>query len=272
MVTKAIIQEVLNHYTVKLRIPIYNKLENVNGSTPNNELSITTLCTLPNFLIKPEPGDIVIVAFEEGDISKPIVIGYLSINGDINSIVDIKSDNLEVQGDITLGSTININNEVKYENIFALKNQTENIKEKFQFIDKDISNINNDIGEIEGDISNINKDINGIRTDIGKIEGYVNTLYRDVYGKTINGVTQDGENIKKNVKKQLEDITSDINTLNNTTIPNLKSDLENYINNALANYVKKYPTIIGENSYGLENEKPTNPEDGQLYFTLLENQ
>ena len=268
MVTKAIIQEVLSHHAIKIRIPIYNKLENTNGSTPNNELSITTLCTLPNFLIKPEPGDIVLVAFEEDDISKPIVIGYISLANGMNSNVDIKCDGLEVQGTIKLSNSININNEIEYKNILALKNQTDNIKITFENIDKDIEDINKDIEKIEGNITDINDDIDDINKDIIEQGADINTLYRDIYGKTRNGTTQQGENIPVNVKQQLLNITSDIDTLNNTTIPKLKSDLETYIKKALNSYIKKYPMIIGGNSYGPENDKPTNPDDGQLYFTI----
>lgn len=47
MVTKAIIQEVIGPHSVRVRIPLYNKIEYVNGSTPTSELPRASICLTP---------------------------------------------------------------------------------------------------------------------------------------------------------------------------------------------------------------------------------
>ena len=74
MITQAYVQDVINRHSVRVRIPLYNKAEGVNGSTPNSELGVAPICTLPNIINDPHPGDVVFIAFEEDDLSKPVVL------------------------------------------------------------------------------------------------------------------------------------------------------------------------------------------------------
>lgn len=149
MLTKAYIQEVLSPHNIRVRIPLYNKIENVEGSTPNNELHTACVCTLPNFITDPKAGDVVIVGFEENDVSHPVILGYLSTSSTKESMVDIVCDNLIVQGDTTLDEYTTIG-KVKPENIKCLKDLQLNIKDTFNKHSQNITDIYSKIETVQG--------------------------------------------------------------------------------------------------------------------------
>lgn len=175
MVTKAIIQEVLSPHKVKVRMPLFNKIENANGSTPNRELPVCPICTLPNFINDPRVGDIVFVAPEDYDVSRPVVLGYLSNPNTTYPLMDISCNNFNASGDITLSKEITVG-DIKYENIKCLKNLTSNIKLEIERIDKALSDIDASITALNttssqntNDISVLQNDVKGLSDAIGAL-------------------------------------------------------------------------------------------------------
>ena len=144
MITKAYIQEVLSPYAVRVRIPIYHKIEGAIGATIKDLLPIAYISTPPNVHIDPKVNDIVIVSFEEEDMSKPIVIGYLYTDKPAGSSISIECDSLVVNEDVKIGDVV-------YTNIACLKNQTENIKDILDRYDRRLQ-------ELEKSIKDINKE------------------------------------------------------------------------------------------------------------------
>lgn len=175
MITKAIIQDVINAHKIRIRIPLYNKLDGVNGSTPNNELSIASVCTLPNIISDPHVGDIVFVSFEEDNIAKPVILGYLSSKADNKSLTNIKCDNLLVKGETCLTKETVIG-EIEYENISQLKGLKDNINLKFQSIDKNISSLKSNIQSISQNINENTSNILQLQLDLGTLEYNTNLL------------------------------------------------------------------------------------------------
>ena len=148
MITKAYIQEVLSPHRVRVRIPLYHMIENVNGSVPSTLLPIATMAIQPNAKVLPEVGDVVIVAFEEDDLSSPIVIGYLYSPNECLSKLDIDCSSIIVGGDATLSSSTVIG-DISYDNIECLKNQRDNIADALFKISSDIDNLNRRLNELE---------------------------------------------------------------------------------------------------------------------------
>jgi archaellum component FlaC len=214
MLTKAIIQEVLTPYSIRIRIPSVNKIEGVNGSTPNNELYIAAVCSLPKFIIDPRVGDIVVVGFEDNDMSNPIVLGYLSKSSGNMSIADIVCNDFEATGEIKLSKDTSIG-EVTPINIESLKNQKENINDEFNIVKNSIDTIKSEIkglsqknsasmNELSGLIKSINESLNslGVRikdvedsyTELNKkfsnyLEKYPTVLDTRSYGSDVSSVT-----------------------------------------------------------------------------------
>ena len=148
MLVKAYIQEVLSPQSVRVRIPTYHMIGGVVGATPDELLPIAVFNTPPNVSIDPQVGDVVIVAFEEDRMSKPVIIGYLYSTKEIKSSINIKCENLNADGEIVLGDDIQIG-DIKYENLKCLKGQKENIKDEIKVI-------NSDIKELLGIVDNLN--------------------------------------------------------------------------------------------------------------------
>lgn len=170
MVTKAYISEVISPYSVKIRIPLYNKINGVNGATPESELPLACVCTLPNYAISPVVGDIVIVGFEEDNISKPVIIGFLSRDKEYESSVNISCEDFKATGDISLSSQTSIG-DVNSDNIKCLLNLKDNIKDTFEELKLDVSAISKRLGENEPiDVKTIvNKEFNDYMNEINQI-------------------------------------------------------------------------------------------------------
>lgn len=226
MVTKAIIQEVLKPTAVRVRIPILNKIEDVVGSTPNSELPISALCSLPNFIINPRVGDVVIVAFEEDNLSKPIILGYLSTSGFNGSLIDIKCDELTVAGAIRMNEDIIIG-DVTYENLHTLKGMRDNLLER-------LTKINMAIDELAEKGASLSRQVS-------------------FNSETIDDISKRTSNTEKTV--------SNLSTRMSST--------ETKVSNIETDYIKKYPAILGTNSYGDKTKMDKiSPTEGQIYLLL----
>lgn len=147
MITKAYIQEVLTPYSVRVRIPLYHKIENAVGSIKQESLPIAYISTPPNVKIDPKVGDIVIVSFEEENLGKPIIIGYLYSQKDINSTTSIECENLISTGETTLGKNTLIG-DISYENIECLRNQKENIPDMLRALQSRVTKLENIVQQL----------------------------------------------------------------------------------------------------------------------------
>lgn len=96
MLQKAIIERKLDKYSMKVRIPVYNKVKSDPTATPTNELYTATIQTLPGCSPNYQEGDVVIVDFENDDLSFPIIIGLLYREHMPQGSTDIIADSLVV--------------------------------------------------------------------------------------------------------------------------------------------------------------------------------
>ena len=96
MLQKAIIEKKLDKYSMKVRIPVYNKVKSDPTATPTNELYTATIQTLPGCSPNYQEGDVVIVDFENDDLSLPIIIGLLYREHMPQGSTDITADSLVV--------------------------------------------------------------------------------------------------------------------------------------------------------------------------------
>ena len=77
MITRAIVDTVINKYNVRIRIPKKHKIETANGATPSNQLPVATICYQPGYPLAYNKGDIVYIEYENEDYSKPVILGKL---------------------------------------------------------------------------------------------------------------------------------------------------------------------------------------------------
>ena len=102
MIQKGIIAQVIDRYNYKVRIPKYDKVESATYSTKTDNLSSGIVCTVPGIEVVYVEGDVVLLSFENGELSKPVILGLLYreekkdsdilVNGVDKSLSGIKED------------------------------------------------------------------------------------------------------------------------------------------------------------------------------------
>ena len=254
MMTKAYIQEVLTPYSVRLRVPLYHKLNGVNNSVPDGLLPVAAINTVPNIKIDPKVGDVVIVEFEEDDLLKPIVVGFLYNANALKSTTDIVCEDLSVNGICALPKDNTTIGEIEYKNIECLKNQEVNIKEALELITDSIDGLS-------GELSNASKLIGDntelISTNTSNIS--TNTANISTNTAAITSLTATLQGIPADTAVQLSTLFGKISTIEDS-ISNLDKKFDDYI--------KKYPAIVDSKTYGSDTNKPSKPSEGQIYFTI----
>ena len=160
--TRAIVEGMVDDFHYRVRIPVLNKIAAAIGATPVEELSIATIAVEPGVSPKFRSGDIVFVEFEEGDTSKPVIVGSLFNTLDSQIVSDAKFDSLLVNVNTTLQRETQIG-EVTADNIANIKGLNTNVQceidsnrvQHTEFVSQ-ISDIQSDIGEINKEINEIN--------------------------------------------------------------------------------------------------------------------
>lgn len=189
--TRAIIEGMVDDFHYRVRIPVLNKIAAAIGATPVEELSIATIAIPPGVSPKFRSGDIVFVEFEEGDTSKPVIVGSLFNTLDSQIVSDAKFDSLSVNVNTTLKRETQIG-EVTADNIANIKGLNTNVQyeidsNKAQHIEfvSQISDIQSDIGDINKEINDINNINDKQDIKIEKVENRVTNIETTLEGPLI---------------------------------------------------------------------------------------
>lgn len=208
MITKAYISQVISSTSVVVRMPLFHKISGVSGSVRDNELPTASICLPPNLTIEPKVGDVVIVAFEEYDKGKPVVIGYLSMESTSSSNLNGIFDNLKAIGEIEFGKDIKIG-DISYKNIYTLDGLEDNIKYKFKKLDeiditlKETTTKNTaDIGTLNTQVVNLNTGLTSLQSRVATNESSISNIKQNYLNKNeiILGESSYGNKIPQNLK------------------------------------------------------------------------
>lgn len=189
--TRAIVEGMVDDFHYRVRIPVLNKIAAAIGATPVEELSIATIAIPPGVSPKFRSGDIVFMEFEEGDTSKPVIVGSLFNTLDSQIVSDAKFDSLSVNVNTTLKRETQIG-EVTADNIANIKGLNTNVQyeidsNKAQHIEfvSQISDIQSDIGDINKEINDINNINDKQDIKIEKVENRVTNIETTLEGPLI---------------------------------------------------------------------------------------
>ena len=144
MIYRAIIEEVVDKCTAKVRIPLIHRSSMSNQYTHEANLPEAKICTLANTEPNIRVGDVVVVAFENNDSTKPIIIGYLYTGNEYGTYTSPKVNSLKVNLDTKLSEDTTIGT-ITYNEILQLKNIKENIQESINQILNRLDNIESKI-------------------------------------------------------------------------------------------------------------------------------
>lgn len=123
MITRAYVVDIKPGY-VKVRIPIFNGIDkSAKGYIRDEDLYWATTDCIPGVETNYAPGDVVMVAFEDLDRGRPIVVGHLksALLDKMNTIgPEINASTLNVSGRVILPKDIKIGN-ITYELLQSLE-------------------------------------------------------------------------------------------------------------------------------------------------------
>ena len=140
MLCKAIIESKLSKYKFKVRIPSLHKGVESIGATPTQNIPTAIASITAGVYPALKVNDVVLVAFEDDNIDKPIIVGILFSDNCYNVGSDIITDSLQVKVNTTLPEETQIGN-VTSNNIKQLQGVNTNLQ--FQ-----LNNANNRIDDI----------------------------------------------------------------------------------------------------------------------------
>lgn len=119
MLQKGIIETIIDKYTVKVRIPKYDKIDTDATSTKTEDLAVGILCTLPGMKITYAIGDVVLVDFENDELNRPVVLGLLYREKESDSVLKLSSidDSIEsINRQLEDINSLSLHTHIKYSN------------------------------------------------------------------------------------------------------------------------------------------------------------
>lgn len=137
MITKAIVEAIVDTYSFRVRIPVINRSKDAALHTPTEELYISSICTVAGCIPNVRVGDIVYVSFEDNDLSRPVILGYLYKDSYGDTLCDFEIGNLTVDGSAHLSKDTSIGNVTPSE-ISFLEGTKSNIQWQLDLFEKDI--------------------------------------------------------------------------------------------------------------------------------------
>ena len=85
MIQKGIVESIVSPYEYKVRIPRYDKLSTTPGGVQTVDLSSAIICSAPGAKIAFSENDIVLVGFENDELNKPVILGLLYREDNLDS-------------------------------------------------------------------------------------------------------------------------------------------------------------------------------------------
>lgn len=89
MLQKGIIERLEGKNLARVRVPKYDKLNSSDNGTSTEDLPVGIICALPEMNVTYSIGDVVLVAYENGELNKPVILGLLQRDADTASTTEI---------------------------------------------------------------------------------------------------------------------------------------------------------------------------------------
>lgn len=162
MITKAIVEAIVDTYTVKVRIPRIDRLEFNSIKTPTQYLNDAIICTLPNCDPNLSPGDIVFVAMDDQNEDEVIILGHLYRKHQTNTFCDLILNELEVKSSVVLPSATSIG-DISYSDLSNLKDTNFHLTRELNILKSQLDDIQKIMAN---NISITNENLNKLNSKI----------------------------------------------------------------------------------------------------------
>ena len=155
MVTKGKILEIISDKEVKIEVPAFGLIEEMEGESEVNEMPVARICTVPGCLPNFAVGDVILICIEDNDLSAPMIMGRLIPDDESLGTSNATFQTLAVEKDTTLSKDTTIG-DVTPENISYLEGVTSHIQAQFDTNTTQKINALNDLSKLFKDaVSNM---------------------------------------------------------------------------------------------------------------------
>lgn len=110
MITKAIVEQVVDQYNIRVRIPIIDRTSKSSIHTSTKDLNIATICTVPGCAPNLQVGDVVIVAIDDTLDENVVILGHSYRSTPSNTYPDLTVNQLDVNVECKLPLETTIGN------------------------------------------------------------------------------------------------------------------------------------------------------------------
>ena len=149
MIYKAIVEEILDAYSIRVRIPKLDRVKSDGMHTNSSDLRIAIISSIPNCNCNFQVGDIVLV-YVDDDCT--IIIGYLFKAGISTTLADIKLSSVDIINEAKLPLNTNIG-EVTYLDLCKLKGTKDNVQKQINSLVEIINQLQEKITSLETKIN-----------------------------------------------------------------------------------------------------------------------
>ena len=146
MVTKGIVEEIIDAYSARVRIPFFNGLQGTASATETKDLYIATIATLPNCKLNLQLKDIVYLAFEDNKFDCPVIIGQLSREATTDRNAVLRVDTLNTNVDAYLPSYTYIG-DITPQEISHLKGVNKNLQTQLKILSERIAKLEEELNK-----------------------------------------------------------------------------------------------------------------------------
>ena len=115
MITKAIVEKVIDNYNIRVRVPSLDRTYQSSVYTNNEDLNVAIVCTLPGCDPNIKVGDVVFVSLEETEEDRAVILGYLYRTKKTETLCDMLLSKLNVANVAVLPEDTSIGNVSSFE-------------------------------------------------------------------------------------------------------------------------------------------------------------
>lgn len=115
MITKAIVEKVIDNYNIRIRVPSLDRTYQSSVYTNNEDLNVALVCTLPGCDPNIKVGDVVFVSLEDTDDDRAVILGYLYRTKKTETLCDMLLSKLNVANVAVLPEDTTIGNVSSFE-------------------------------------------------------------------------------------------------------------------------------------------------------------
>lgn len=115
MITKAIVEKVIDNYNIRIRVPSLDRTYQSSVYTNNEDLNVAIVCTLPGCDPNIKVGDVVFVSLEDTEEDRAVILGYLYRTKKTETLCDMLLSKLNVANVAVLPEDTTIGNVSSFE-------------------------------------------------------------------------------------------------------------------------------------------------------------